>query len=447
MKIKDIKNKKSIWILWFGREGKSTLKFLQKIWCKNITILDKNKIEDFNWNTKKITWENYLDNLKDFDLIIKTPWISLYNEKILKHKEKIIDQTQIFFENYSWKVIWVTATKGKSTIVTLAYNILKRAWHKTKLVWNIWKPVLDEIDIEKDNYDYIVYELSSYMLEGFKPKLHIAILWNIYPDHLDWHINYKNYKKAKLNIIKQSETKLVNIDLKKESISDKEISKTENQEKKPRNISDVQFFWTSWKYSYKSWEFFIENNKVFDNKKILLKWDHNMINICSILWFCDILWIKREVLENELRTFKWLKHRIENIWIYNWITFIDDAISTTPESTIEAIKTFWEKIWTIFLWWTDRWYKFNNLIEQLKKYSIKNIVLFPESWEKIWELLDNSFNKINTKSMKEAINFALKECKKDEICLLSCASPSYSLWKNFEEKWDEFKKEIKKHTK
>ena len=432
MKIKYIKDKKNIAILGFGREGKSTLRFLQKIWCKNITILDKNNIKNLKQDTNKITWEKYIDNLGNFDLIIKTPWISIYDKKIYHYKDKITSQIQIFFENYKGKTIWVTATKGKSTIVTIAFNTLKKAWYKTKLVWNIWTPVLDEINIEeKTQYDYVIYELSSYMLSNFQPKLHIAILWNIYIDHLDWHLNFENYKKAKLNITRKSKILLANIDLRQE------LEKNNN----------VQFFWINWKYKYKSWEFFIKKKKIFDDKKILLKWAHNMINICSIVWLCDSLWIKNEILVKALKDFNWLKHRIENIWKYNWITFIDDAISTTPESTIEAIKTFWEKIWTIFLWWTDRWYYFDNLVRKLKKYNIKNIVLFPESWKKIWKLLDSSFNKITTKSMEQAIDFAFKNCKKDEICLLSCASPSYSLWKNFEDKWNDFKKKVVQYTK
>jgi len=130
-------------------------------------------------------------------------------------------------------------------------------------------------------------------------------------------------------------------------------------------------------------------------------------------------------------------------WKYDGIIFIDDAISTTPESTIEAIKTFNYDIDTIFLWWTDRWYEFYELIKELNKYNIKNIVLFPDSSQKILKLLGGSFNYIETKSMEEAIKWAKKYTKKWKIVLLSTASPSYSIWKNFEEKWDLFAKYAK----
>jgi len=454
MKLNQLKNLNKIAILWYAKEGSSTLNFLLKLWIdkQKITILDSHKIDNLEKNNKLIYWEIYLDNLGNFDLIFKSPWISPYNPKMSKVRDKLISQAEIFFDNYNWKVIWVTATKGKSTTSTLIYETLKEAWYKVKLVWNIWNPVLDEIDIfAGEIYDFVVYELSSYMLEMFQPKCFIAVLWNIYTDHLDWHWNsFENYKNAKLNIIKKSQNILIR----------DEFRNFIN----PLKWQNIYTFWLNWDYSYKDWSFFIWDKFIFDDEKILLKWEHNMINICSVLWVLDILipisqpFYRKgiqgpqkekgvEILINVLSNFSWLPHRMQNIWEYNWITFIDDAISTTPESTIEAIKTFWEKIWTIFLWWTDRWYDFKNLGEYLKIYNIKNIVLFPETWIRILEEINKlnlkNLNILETKSMKEAVEFAFKYTNNWKICLLSTASPSYFLWKNFEEKWDEFKKEIK----
>jgi len=406
MSFSKLKNKK-IAILWFWKEGNSSLEFLLKIWINpdNISIIDKHKTPDFlKSGVRVISWENYLDNLDDFDLIFKSPWISPYNPKISPYKKKLISNTEIFFNNYQWRVIWITWTKGKSTISTLTYEILKEYWYNVKIVWNIWKPVLDEIDILWwENYDYIIYELSSYMLEKFSPELFIWVLNNIFPDHLDWHNNFENYKKSKENILKNS---LNQID---------------------------------WRILNKKTKF-----------KTKLEWEHNKKNIAVVEEICKTIWIKDfSRFENTLKEFNWLAHRLENIWTFSWIRFIDDAISTTPESTIEAIKTYNTNIWTIFLWWTNRWYKFDELVKYLEKYNIKNIVLFPDSWDKILSLLNKEgtegWSILETSSMKKAIQFAYKNTWTWKICLLSTASPSYSLWKNFEEKWDDFKSEIIKN--
>lgn len=410
---------KKIAILWYWKEWQSTYNFLVSQWVSKdlITILDQNPNTKVPQNTKAVLWNNYLNNLESFDIIFRSPWVSPYQEKLLKVKDKLTTQAYIFFEKYNWKVIWITWTKGKSTTSTLIYLMLQKAKFLVSLVWNIWKPVLEE-----QHKDFVVFELSSYMLEDLKPKLFIWILLNIYPDHLQWHNWFESYRKAKLNILENAKYKIVNSSLKKD-------------------VKDA-IFYPSDNIFYIDWKFFVDKKPVFDDKHIKLLWDHNKENILSVLAVAKILQIDYQILKEVLTEFKWLPHRLEIVWTYRWITFVDDAISTTPESTAEAIKTFWERIDTIFLGWEDRWYDFYQLVNYIKKYNIKNVVLFPTSWEKIYKLLDSNFNILLTDSMKEAVKFAYKYTQKWKICLLSCASPSYSLWKNYEKKWEEFKQNI-----
>ncbi len=449
--LKKFQNHK-IAILWFWKEGKSTLNFLLKFGLSNITILDKNNDIEKKENLNYILWEKYIDNLDDFDLIIKAPWISPYNEKIFPYKYKITTQANIFFDNYKWKIIWITWTKGKSTTSTLIYKTLKEIWYKVKLVWNIWNPVLDEVDfINNDTYDYIIFELSSYMLELLKPRLYIWVLNNLYSCHFDWHNGKENYQTAKYNIIRHSNYKLANYELK----SNINVNK----------LNNLEYFWENWKYYYKNWLFYIWEQQVLKDKNILLQWEHNRKNISVVIWVLNIIDSKNishniNILQKVLGSFNGLEHRIQNIWTYKWITFIDDAIATTPESTIAAIKTFWEKIWTLFLWWQDSWFQFETLVDTIKKYKIKNIVLFPDTWEKIfWDLSNynywdefklslwnNNINILKTKSMEKAVSFAYKNTWTWKICILSNAAPSFSLWSGFIEKWNLFQNEVKKQS-
>ncbi|MDD4531046.1 MAG: cyanophycin synthetase, partial [Candidatus Gracilibacteria bacterium] len=139
-----------------------------------------------------------------------------------------------------------------------------------------------------------------------------------------------------------------------------------------------------------------------------------------------------------------LPHRLEFVGNFKGIDFYDDAISTTPESTIEAIKIFNKNIGTIFLGGLDRGYSFENLVKLIIESEIKNFVLFPDTGAKIKKLLPDSVRILETKNMKEAVEFAYKNTPAGKVCLLSCASPSYSIWKNFEEKGNEFKKWVAK---
>lgn len=429
MKIKNLEWKK-IAILGFGKEWKSSLDFLINQWIdfENITIFDQNNQEIDNW--VKWFWGNEnLNKLDNTDVIIKSPGISPYNEQLSKYKDKITSQAQIFFDNYKDKVILVSGTKGKSTTASLIYETIKNAGYKTKLVWNIGNPVLSEINF-KEKYDFIVFEISSYMLDGLEKKNYISVLLNIYPDHLTWHQWFDHYKDAKLNILNWAQKCL---------ISNQVYNNFPESHK-----YNVQIFGENWYYHYDKKNFYIGDKIIFDDKEIKLIGNHNKSNICAVLWVCDMIWIDFDILKNTLKKFKWLSHRLENIWTYRWITFFDDGISTTPQSTIFALHSLWSKIWTIMLWWQDRWYDFTQLVMELKNYNIRNIILFPDTGPKIKELLDRDFNTLETKSMEEAVKFAYKKTAKWKICLLSPASPSYSIWKNFEEKWAEYKYYIQK---
>ena len=408
MKISEIKKYDKIAILGYWKEGKSTLRFLKKLWVKDITILDKKEIlEKEDWIFYQ-TWENYLKNISDFDLVIKTPWISPYLNNLLEYKDKMISSVDIFLNNYSWKVIGITWTKGKSTTSTVLYLTLQNAWYKVKLVWNIWDPVLDE-----------------------------------------------NYNNAKKNILEIAKHKVANVQI-KEKFSD---------------LSNVRFFWIWTDIFYKDEKFFLNWEVVLEDRNFLLKWEHNRINICWIIAIISQIvadkhnstWILHKLinwLKETLESFNWLPHRIQDIWTYKWITFVDDAIATTPDSTKAAINTFWDKLWTIFLWGQDSWFDFSELVNIISNSNIKNLVLFPDTWLKIfWDLStfdfdkkyefkfrDKFFNIFKTKSMESAVKFAYEFTEKWKICLLSTASPSFSVWNSYIEKWTQFQEFVKKYS-
>ncbi len=450
MKLQELKNKK-IAILGFGLEGQSTLRFLMKQGIEDITILDKNVIQQ-DISCKVITGDSYLDILGDFDLIFKSPGVSPFGEMLLPHREKFISQAQIFFDNYDGKVIWITGTKGKSTISTLLYTCLEEAWYKVKLVWNIGNPVLDEIDIISwDTYDYIVYEMSSYMLQDFTPELYIGFLNNIYPCHLDWHFDSMNiYKEAKLNILQNAENKVVNSELK----GDTEILGI---------LGEKIFFGEVGKYRYQKGDFYIHDKKILDDQNIALNGEHNRKNISWVMAILDtILWDEdrlKDLLAKLLPDFKWLPHRIEDIWSHEGIRFINDAIATTPESTIAAIKTFEHDLQTIFLWWEDSGFDFSKIRQKVFDSQIQNIVAFPDTSEKIFpeigardyeipfeiEIAGKTLQMIKTRSMKSAVDFAYKTTFPGKIALLSCAAPSFSLWRNYKLKAEEFIKEVREY--
>ena len=382
-----IYGKDKVCIIGYGKEGKSAERYIKKFHPNiNVGILDM----QFD--------KNYLQKQKKYDLAIKTPGIP--KEKI---KIPYTTAVNIFFSKNRNYTIGITGTKGKSTTSSLIFQILKESGRKVRLIGNIGNPVLDVFSSKIDPKEIFVIELSSYMLSDINYSPNLALFLNFFPEHMDYHGKIENYYNAKMNIFKfQKEGDL------------------------------------SLLFPFKEKD--ISLNHKFPSFAV-----HNKYNIKAAIKAAKLLKIPLAVIKKGIENFKPLKHRLEPVGIYNEIEFYDDAASTTPQSTIMAIETL-KKVDTIFLGGQDRGYDFLKLEKTLRKYKIKNVVLFPDSGKRILSSF-LGFNILKTKSMEEAVRFAYKNTKKGKICLLSSASPSYSLWKNFSEKGDLFQKLVKKYSK
>src|SRR3989344_5762533 len=201
--LEEFKNKK-IAILGFGREGRDSFLFLRKLFPQKILGIAEQKefpISNSQFpNTKLYFGKDYLKAIQNYDVVIKSPGIPF---KILRKPvvRKITTQTEIFFDNCPGMIVGITGTKGKSTTSYWIYQVLKRAGLKAHLVGNIGKPVLSSLLSAKKD-DVFVYELSSHQLYSLKKSPRIAVLLNIYPEHLDYYTSFKEYASAKANITK-----------------------------------------------------------------------------------------------------------------------------------------------------------------------------------------------------------------------------------------------------
>jgi len=378
-------------IAGYGKEGKVTLEYLKK-YCPDI----QTKIADATQG------EHYLDKQTDLDIAIKTPGIKKELIKI-----PYTTATNIFFSRMlgRHKIIGVTGSKGKSTTASLIYHILTAAKKNVMLLGNIGTPMLGAL-IEPLKKDTIfVLELSSYQLDDIAFSPDIAVVTNLFPEHMDFHGDLKHYYQAKKNII--------NFQCPGQYFVHNEKT-------------------AKWLKEYQGTPVVFSKN-IFESNLI---GKHNESNIGAAVSVANILHVPEETIKKAVLSFKGLPHRLELVGTFKGITFYDDAISTTPESTIMAIQAL-KNVDTILLGGQDRGYDFLALEKVVKRYKIKNIVLFPDSGNKI--IKDKKgLNILHTESMKEAVAFAFARAKKGSVCLLSCASPSYSLWKNFEEKGNQF---------
>jgi len=408
MKIADMAGK-SILILGYGKEGRSTEKFLRKnVPSCNITISDKS-IDD-----------NYLDQQAKFDIVIKTPGIP-------KGKMKVpyTTATNIFFANKGPRiVIGVTGTKGKSTTASLIAHIIKYSGRTVYLIGNIGVPALSVFEHELENDAIFVYEFSSYQLDDIKYSPEISVVVSLFPDHINYHGSVEKYYLAKKNILSCATSNSIFAYNPKYT----ELGKWA-KEFKGRSITVAT-------------DYSIKNTNLVG--------PHNIENIQLAVVVVRQMGISDEISRGAIESFQPLSHRLEIIGVHNKVTYIDDAISTTPESTIAALNSF-QNIQTILLGGEDRGYKFDNLALELAKKEVEFLVLFPDSGDKINEAVEKikTFNPeiFETSSMEDAVKFCVEKTNYGMVCMLSSASPSYSLWKDFNEKGDQFQEFVKKYAK
>ena len=242
--IQYLKDKK-ILILGFGREGKSTYQFIKRhlpeqevfISDGNSNIAEKNPELLADSKIYIVPEEEYLKNLEQYDVIMKSPGISFKDIDTEPFINKIKSQVELFLEFVDVYTIGVTGTKGKSTTSSLIYHILSKQCEDVHLLGNIGVPIFDEIDLLTKN-SIVVMELSSHQLEYTKVSPNIAIVLNLFEEHLDHYKSYEHYINAKLNIARYQNEKdyfLYSID------NDCLRQHVENMENLKQNIYEISY--------------------------------------------------------------------------------------------------------------------------------------------------------------------------------------------------------------
>ncbi len=409
-----------ILILGFGREGKATLKFFEKHFPgKKIDISDKND------------GENYLEKLKDYDVIIKSPGIPYLPEiEQAKRQGKIITSaTQIFFDNFKGKIIGVTGTKGKSTTASLIYEVLKNGGIDVHLIGNIGKPALDLLD-QLNEKSVVVYELSSFQLEDLERSPHIGVMTNIYPEHLDHHKDFPFYIRAKNNITK---------------FQTKEDYLIYNQEIPELRVIAEESKANKISFSKKNRQMVLD---LIHKDTIPLLGDFNLLNVVPAIVVGRLFKVADNRIEEAIINFKPLPHRLEFVTEAQGIRFYNDSLSTIPQATAAALTALGENVETLIAGGFDRGLNYSFLGEAIAKSNIKTLILFPDTGIKIWNSVCKYSKKLPKKfdvsDMGKAVKIAFAQTKSGKICLLSPASTSFNLFKDYEDRGNQFKDWVKK---
>jgi UDP-N-acetylmuramoyl-L-alanine---L-glutamate ligase len=441
---------KSVLVMGMGTEGRSSLDFLLKHYpdC-SISVYDKNPVR-LGENLRFISGD--ICHIRDkFDIILKSPGIPLPDEFLLRYKNVISSQTDIFLREFHKNTVGITGTKGKSTTVSLLNAILFGCGRHSILAGNIGIPVFDILPEIAEN-TIIVLELSSHQLQFIKKAPHISVILNVYPEHLDFYKNFVEYRSAKLNIVKmQDEDDQIIFPI-------KEFSGLERRSVSvPFEIiidgdDAIVYYW--------------KNSIVLSRSSIELRGSHNLYNIGAALIAAQLSGCETEDSIQTVYSFKGLEHRLEFFGNFGGVDFYNDSISTIPQAAAAAIRSFDNKIGSLILGGHFRGEEivWTTLSDELKKSEVANIFFLPETGLMIYnDLLSAGFKETDLgesrilewegrkikcffcDDLMRMIPMIKEFTPSGTVCLLSPASSSYNMFKNFEERGRVFKELVNKY--
>ena len=438
---------KNITVIGIGISNLPLIKYLVSLGA-NVTACDRRSAEDLGENYTELEklgvkfnlGDGYLNNLSG-DMIFKTPGMRYDVPELLKAKENgsiVTSEMEVFFEVCPSHIIAVTGSDGKTTTTTLIHKMMNDAGYKTWLGGNIGNPLLTDTEKMKEN-DWVILELSSFQLHTMRKSPEIAVITNISPNHLDMHKDYKEYIDAKKNIMlyqNEGDTLIVNADNQVTA----DIGKSANGAVKyfSRNgMADV----------------YLDGNiikrgivEILNIKDIKIPGMHNVENYMAAIAAVSGL-VSKEVIVNVAKTFGGVEHRIELVRTLDGVKYYNSSIDSSPNRTINTLRVFPNKV-IMIAGGKDKGIPYDEIGPALAEH-VKVLILIGATSDKIQEALDAEINKtgngkdievIRATSYEDAVNTARSKAHDGDVVLLSPASTSFDMFRNFEERGNLFKK-------
>jgi UDP-N-acetylmuramoylalanine--D-glutamate ligase len=453
---KNIINKR-VAVLGIGISNTPLIKYLAKLGV-DITafdMADRERLADTlksfeGLNIKYSLGKTYLDNLKGFDVIFKTPRVRFDIPQLIREREKgavVTSEMEVFVDLCPAQIFAVTGSDGKTTTTTLIYNMLKGAGYNCWLGGNIGMPLLSKIDEVKED-DKVVMELSSFQLHTMTKSPDVAVVTNVSPNHLDVHKSMEEYVDAKKNIFKYQNSEgnvILNFDNKitrnfaSEAAGSIAFFSRVNNLKCGAVVEDGML-------AFKKAGKRIEIVKV---DEILLPGVHNVENYLAAI-AAVIDHVRPETIRSVATTFQGVEHRMELVRELNGIKFYNDSIGTSPTRTIAGLKSFKQKV-ILIAGGYDKHIPYDDMGEIVAE-RVKRLILIGPTGPKIKQALDAEIDRtgrgrsvevIMCDTFESAIKKSYERASNGDVVILSPASASFDLFENFEERGNRFKEIVR----
>jgi UDP-N-acetylmuramoylalanine--D-glutamate ligase len=430
-------------IAGYGAEGESNYHYWNTPENQVVIIDEQEPSRPVPVDASLIVGESAFAKLEGYDLVVRTA--GLAPRKIMTDG-KVWSATNEFFAQCPAPIIGVTGSKGKGTTSSLIASILRAAGRTVHLVGNIGVPALDILPkITAD--DVVVYELSSFQLWDAQKSPHIAVVLMIEPDHLDVHADMDEYVAAKANI-RRYQTRDDICLYHPTNVYSRRIATADAGIYDNTAVDEIRV--TIARYGVPDDGQVYVNNNVFtvgetticEVSAMQLPGAHNVENACAAISAALALGeVDADAIEQGLRSFTGLPHRLKLVDEINGVRYYDDSIATTPGSAIAALKGF-DQPKIIILGGSSKGAEYAELASTAAQSNVKLAITIGQEADKLAAALQaegvSSVNLGMNTTMTEIVRLAQQHAAQGEVVILSPACASFGMFKNYSDRGEQF---------
>ena len=462
MRISQLEDKRVA--LWgWGREGRAAYRAIRArlpelpltLFCSAEEAADARGIGDAAFSVET---EASAGRLSAFDVVVKSPGISPCRPEamVAAHEgTRFVGGTALWFaERPDARTVCVTGTKGKSTTTALLAHLLRAGGHRTALCGNIGLPLLELLDAEAE---FWAIELSSYQTRdvasaGVRP--HIAVVTNIFPEHLDWHGSEQRYIDDKLALLTEAKPRIAVL-----NAADRRLAAFgEAWPASPLPDLEVRWFGREDGWHLRGDVLCRGGDEIFDTASIPLPGRHNRGNLCGVLTAIEALGLDAATFPPHAASFRPLPHRLQTIGTREGITYVNDSISTTPHASLAALDVFRGRRVALLVGGHDRGLDWSDFAEALSRSPHRDvralaegpayeapaaIVTMGQNGGRIHALLeglarDGAFVLREAGDLSEAVALARQALAGEGVVLMSPGAPSFGAYRDYTERGRHF---------
>ncbi|MGH8032809.1 MAG: UDP-N-acetylmuramoyl-L-alanine--D-glutamate ligase [Luteimonas sp.] len=416
-----------------GTEGRDREGRVLTLFCSAEEAVDARALGD---DALSIETEVTGERLAAFDVVIKSPGISPYSSDAVfasARGTRFIGGTALWFaERTDARTVCVTGTKGKSTTSALIAHLLRKGGHRTALVGNIGVPLLEVIDGDAEIW---VIELSSYQtcdvaLSGVRPV--VAVVTNVYPEHLDWHGSEQRYVDDKLALLTDAHPQVAVLNARDPRLTSLVLPD-----------SDVRWYACDDGWHLRDDALYRGAAFVLDTAQVPLPGRHNRSNLCAALSAIDALGFDAAALAAHAISFQPLPHRLQTLGTRDGVAYVNDSISTTPHASLAALEVFCDRRVALLIGGHDRGLDWSGFASAMTTQVPLAIVTMGQNGGRIHALLAplalaGGFILRQASGLGEALAHAREALAGDGVVLLSPGAPSFGAYRDYTERGRHF---------